>query len=424
MCVSLIELYDCKNLDEHSYIETRDGLRDNHQYWTKSTSINFKEKIVDVYLQIVKGKDFDQASNTYCGLEKNLKQIQNEQLYGTLKELPKGANLHIHFLQIASRRSVLEWIVNSTEYDHLCICDQDVCKEKQNNLNYFFQKPPVGWTLVKTSNWSITKIEEKTTLIGLLNDEKEPVGPSDTARRWSIASKAFACWADILQHNNTLFNYLKIVMDASKKENVQLLEIRTLPVQAWYFSSNGTKMFIAPEETMRELNTFRRTYLAVNQKMIDIVFILSTQRQPNPSNIERDLDLAMRLHGSHPDMIKGFDIVGEEDKGYSLFHFRNTLVKGFNRIQDSSKGSFNFYFHADETNWPADVNSFKTDDESNALDNIFDSLMLHTRRIGHGIGLFKYPALYEVIKERQIAIEVCPSSNALLGEMKHVSKAN
>ena len=42
-------------------------------------------------------------------------------------------------------------------------------------------------------------------------------------------------------------------------------------------------------------------------------------------------------------------------------------------------------------------------------------MLLGASRIGHGIALFKHPLLMEIVKSRQIAIEICPTSNQILG---------
>ena len=51
---------------------------------------------------------------------------------------------------------------------------------------------------------------------------------------------------------------------------------------------------------------------------------------------------------------------------------------------------------------------FKTDN------NLFDAILLKTRRIGHGFSLYKHPKLIDMVKEKQILIESCPISNEVL----------
>ena len=55
--------------------------------------------------------------------------------------------------------------------------------------------------------------------------------------------------------------------------------------------------------------------------------------------------------------------------------------------------------------------------ESNRAENenLYDAILLGASRIGHGVALFKHPRLMELVKERGIAVEVCPLSNQMLG---------
>ncbi len=46
--------------------------------------------------------------------------------------------------------------------------------------------------------------------------------------------------------------------------------------------------------------------------------------------------------------------------------------------------------------------------------NLFDAVLLGTRRIGHGFSLYKHPLLIDMIKEKKILVESCPVSNEIL----------
>ena len=104
-----------------------------------------------------------------------------------------------------------------------------------------------------------------------------------------------------------------------------------------------------------------------------------------------------------PDLISGFDLVGQEDLGRplaalvpELFWFRKaTLEAGVN---------IPFFFHAGECLGDGD----ETDE------NLFDAILLGTRRIGHGFSLYKHPLLIEMVKQKSILIESCPISNEVL----------
>ncbi|KAH0542126.1 hypothetical protein FGG08_003426 [Glutinoglossum americanum] len=106
---------------------------------------------------------------------------------------------------------------------------------------------------------------------------------------------------------------------------------------------------------------------------------------------------------SYPHLIAGFDLVGQEDQGRTLkdltpelFWFRKRCVEEGIEIP--------FFFHAGECLGDGD----ETDQ------NLFDALLLGTRRIGHGFSLYKHPLLIDMIKEKKILVESCPISNEVL----------
>ncbi|KAI9705954.1 MAG: hypothetical protein M1836_005360 [Candelina mexicana] len=106
---------------------------------------------------------------------------------------------------------------------------------------------------------------------------------------------------------------------------------------------------------------------------------------------------------AHPDLIAGFDVVGQEDNGRplkdltpELFWFRKRCVEEGVEIP--------FFFHAGECLGDGD----ETDS------NLFDAVLLGSRRIGHGFSLYKHPLLIDMIKEKKILVESCPVSNEVL----------
>ena len=46
--------------------------------------------------------------------------------------------------------------------------------------------------------------------------------------------------------------------------------------------------------------------------------------------------------------------------------------------------------------------------------NLYDALLLNSKRIGHGYALLKHPILIEKYKAANISLELCPISNELL----------
>jgi adenosine deaminase CECR1 len=100
----------------------------------------------------------------------------------------------------------------------------------------------------------------------------------------------------------------------------------------------------------------------------------------------------------HSDLIAGFDMVNEEDFTPPILEFINEILDG--KKKDHHK--LPCFFHCGETH-----------DREN--ENLFDAVLLETKRIGHGFQLFLHPHLQDQVKKKDICIEACPISNLLLG---------
>jgi adenosine deaminase CECR1 len=63
---------------------------------------------------------------------------------------------------------------------------------------------------------------------------------------------------------------------------------------------------------------------------------------------------------------------------------------------------FPVYLHCGETN-------------DRTHQQLYDAILLDTKRIGHGFHLAYHPELMKIVKDKGICIECCPVSNLLLG---------
>lgn len=100
----------------------------------------------------------------------------------------------------------------------------------------------------------------------------------------------------------------------------------------------------------------------------------------------------------------GYDIVGEESKGYPLKQFIPEFV-AFKKKCVDEKVDIPFLFHCGET---LDIGG-ETDG------NLIDALLLGAKRIGHGFALPRHPYVMEQMKKRNMCVELCPISNEVLG---------
>lgn len=100
----------------------------------------------------------------------------------------------------------------------------------------------------------------------------------------------------------------------------------------------------------------------------------------------------------------GFDLVGEESKGRPLKDFVPEFLR-FKKKCDNAKIDIPFLFHCGET--------LSIGGETDG--NLFDALLLGSKRIGHGFALPRHPYVMEKMKAENICVEVCPISNEILG---------
>ena len=152
--------------NQYAYMLAREEIKQHDRGVQAQNNLNSKEKIGNLYLELLRAKDFiDTRKYFYPSrpIESDISNITQSPFYNFLTFLPKGGNLHIHENQVLDRKLLLESIKDSPEYDLLYICDQNNCSTKKYHLNYFKINVPSGWTKIKDSNWTIAEIVKKTT---------------------------------------------------------------------------------------------------------------------------------------------------------------------------------------------------------------------------------------------------------------------
>lgn len=126
--------------------------------------------------------------------------------------------------------------------------------------------------------------------------------------------------------------------------------------------------------------------------------IFSPVRRIDTQKITEYLKLTSQLKVQFPNVVAGFDLVGQEDLGPPLRAFANQLLDA------TADKDLNYFFHAGETNWLG----------AEADENLIDAVLLNTTRIGHGYAITKHPFVMELARKRGIAVEICPISNQVL----------
>ncbi|KAF2729407.1 Metallo-dependent hydrolase [Polyplosphaeria fusca] len=131
--------------------------------------------------------------------------------------------------------------------------------------------------------------------------------------------------------------------------------------------------------------------------------IWTTVRQLDKRAVVKHMKQCIEMKLEFPELIAGYDLVGQEDMGRSLADLAPELF--FFRKKCAESGvEIPFFFHAGET----------LGDGDSVDENLFDAILLGTRRIGHGFSLYKHPLLIDMVKDKRILVESCPVSNEAL----------
>lgn len=131
--------------------------------------------------------------------------------------------------------------------------------------------------------------------------------------------------------------------------------------------------------------------------------IWTTLRMWGRKQVVEDMKECIAMKLAFPEIIAGYDLVGQEDMGRPLADLTPELFWFKKRCMESGV-DIPFFFHAGECLGDGD----ETDQ------NLFDAVLLGTRRIGHGFSLYKHPLLMDMVKTKKILIESCPISNEVL----------
>lgn len=119
--------------------------------------------------------------------------------------------------------------------------------------------------------------------------------------------------------------------------------------------------------------------------------------------IASDMQNALVHKEKFPNLISGYDLVGQEDTGRPLSDLAPELI-WFRNQSEAQNLTISYFFHAGET----------LGDGTATDDNLFDAQMFNTRRIGHGFSLYKHPQLMDSYRNKSIMVEVCLISNEAL----------
>lgn len=221
---------------------------------------------------------------------------------------------------------------------------------------------------------------------------------------WAIFTTTFPVINSILMYEPIFRACFRRMLGQLADDGIRYVEFRIAFVFAWRKEGKDQ-----PEDgyddwcrtVEEEVEQFKQT--EQGKSFYEARIIWTTIRRFGNKAIVDTMKQCIETKHSFPDLICGFDLVGQEDLGRPLKDLVPVLFWFRKRCAEEGV-DIPFFFHAGECLGDGD----ETDH------NLFDAILLGTRRIGHGFSLYKHPLLIDLVKEKKIMVECCPISNEIL----------
>ena len=230
---------------------------------------------------------------------------------------------------------------------------------------------------------------------------------------WACFNQGTRAFKGLLNYEGIYRWYIGHAIDSMIRDQVMYAELRPMLMDKTIPSDDGLRQLDHKDQmTMicEEVEKKRERLEAAGQLdkfPFGLKIIYCTPRSIPKERMQKELQDCIKLKLQFPDLICGFDLVGAEDRPNNVGFYADLLV-AFTETCDTLGIKVPFMFHAGET--LLDTGGSSNPDNS----NLYDSLLLNAKRIGHGYALLKHPLLVKKYKEQNICLELCPISNELL----------
>uniref|UniRef100_A0A8C2J1D8 adenosine deaminase n=1 Tax=Cyprinus carpio TaxID=7962 RepID=A0A8C2J1D8_CYPCA len=366
-------------------------------------TLNEREKLLDGKLQKLKQHDMEARQfppSMHFFKAKHL--IDQSPVFSLLQKMPKGAALHVHDFAMVG----VDWLVKNVTYRENCY----VCFTDEQTVRFIFSsgqpasRPHCSsWTLLRSLR---EKIKNSTGLdnsfirnLTLFTEDPDRAYPSqDTV--WKRFKQAFLVAYGLVTYAPVFKDYLYEGLRQFYEDNIIYVEIRALLPVTYELDgrlNNKDWSMRACQDVVRRFTANYPDFLGAR-----VIFTKSfpvALRGINAAEAVKTVEEAMTLHRNYPDIMAGFDFVGQEDLGRPLWYFKDALS-----LPEDRGVNLPYFFHAGET-----------DSQGTDVDqNLMDALLFNTTRIGHGFALARHPVVKEMSRKMDVPLEVCPISNQVL----------
>lgn len=207
-------------------------------------------------------------------------------------------------------------------------------------------------------------------LIGLLEAPKECKSLVEYLNRFNIP-------LTIMQSKEALKRVTYELLEDASKENVKYIEIRYAPV-----------LHVNKGLTLEEVIESVLEGISLGEEDFDIKanLILSCLRHRGPESARTVVEAGRKFLKKG---VVAIDLCGAENEGFAK-DFVDVIAK-------AREYGYRVTIHAGETGFGS---------------NVVDAIkLLHAERVGHGVSIKDLKEAYDLVKDKKVLLEMCPTSN-------------
>lgn len=390
---------------KQNYLQQRSNLikADQSLNFSNSIQLNGEELRLDSILHQVRAEKlkiykethfFPPARNFYQSKE----HIENDNIFHIIQQMPKGGALHVHTMAMGKA----DWVIDKAiETPNMYIYWGDELSGqhiKGQFMAYRQTEKPSGYRSV---NELVQEDPDNKEIIKSLLTFDEKVN-QDSFDIWNDFEKIFQRMTGFMRYEPIFPAYLKHGFEILINDNVQHVELR-MPFRNNIYNLTDDALDQSIKPFVDYLNE-SLVYAQTLNPNFTARIIHANLRFKNNNTIWADMQQALEHKTIAPDWLAGYDLVAEEDNGHpTLFHLESFLK--LDSLEKIRNIELPLYLHDGESNW--------TDNH-----NLYDAVLLNSRRIGHGFNLYRFPSLIKAVKKNNICIEINPLSNQILGYIR------
>ncbi|MEM6800575.1 MAG: hypothetical protein AAF696_04175 [Bacteroidota bacterium] len=321
--------------------------------------------------------------------------IRQHPIFKLFQQMPKGGILHLHDLAMADADWIIQKAIATPEM-HVYWGEE---KEGLTKGQMYAYKPgtaPQGFQTAAQLAKQIKGFEQE--LKSLITFDASIDG--DSVDIWYEFEAIFQRVFGFSYYRPIYGDYVLQGIKNLLEDQVKHVEIRGRFDEDLYDVEGNKSSYVEVIEIIEEVYEKAKKLEAD----FSLSLIWANLRFMDKEIIWKDIQKALKVHKAYPHLIKGYDLVAEEDNGKPTLYHAEEFLK-LNQIVAEEGLDFFLYLHDGESNWMH-------------TDNLYDALLLDSKRLGHGFNLFRFPQLMKWVREHNVCIEVNPLSNQILGYIR------